>query len=92
MQRPPLMVLICGVLTTGLGVVLLVMSGQVAGLAWLAAAVAVLGAALVALWLRAALRRSDPRNAPLPGSWYPYAMIGIGLALGCWLIYWAKVR
>jgi hypothetical protein len=45
-------VLICGLLSAGMGVALLAVSDRVDGLVWLATAVVVLGLCLVGLWLR----------------------------------------
>jgi hypothetical protein len=73
-------------------------SNSVEGLGWLAVPITVLGLVLLGLWLRSALRRPGPQDAiglpatPAPGRWYPYALIGVGVALYCWLIYWTKFR
>src|SRR5262249_1578213 len=98
MQRAPVLALVCGVLATGLGAVLRVVSDGVEGLGWLAAPIAVLGLALLGLWLRPRGRRFDLEDSPgpvapyPPGRWYPYAVLGVGVALCGWVIYWVKFR
>jgi hypothetical protein len=98
MRRTPVLVPICGGLTASFGGILLLVSDRVDGLAWLAAPIALLGVALLGIWLRSAVRRAgqddSPASAtpPLPGPWYPYAVLGIGAALCGWLIYWTKLR
>jgi hypothetical protein len=98
MQRAPVLVLICGALAAGLGAVLLLVSARVEGLAWLAAPITILGVALLGLGLRPGGRRSDLEDSPgsvapsPPGRWFPYAVLGVGVALCCWVIYWVKFR
>jgi hypothetical protein len=98
MRRAPVLVLICGVLATLFGGVSLVASDRIEGLAWLAAPITALGLVLVGFWLRSAARRPGPEDsprlpaAPLPGRWYPYAVVGIGVLLLCWVYYWTKFR
>jgi hypothetical protein len=98
MRRAPLLVLICGVLSAALGGVLLLVSDRVEGLVWLAMPVTALGLVLVGLWARSAVRQPDPDDpvglptTPLPGRWYPYVLVGVGVVLACWLVYWTKFR
>jgi len=98
MKRAPLKVLICGVLSAAVGGALLFVSGQVDGVVGLAVAIIAFGLLLIGIWLRSALRRPGPEGpdglpaAPLPGPWFPYALLGVAFALGCWLIYWTKFR
>jgi hypothetical protein len=98
MRRAPVLVLICGALSAALGGVLLLVSDRVEGLLWLALPITALGFVLVGLWARSAVRRPDPEGpagppaAPLPGRWYPYALVGVGAVLWCWLVYWTKFR
>ena len=98
MKRAPLKVLICGIISAAFGSALLVVSGQVDGLVGLAVAIIAIGLLLVGIWLRSALRRPGPEGpeglpaSPLPGPWFPYAVLGVAVALGCWLTYWTKFR
>jgi len=98
MRRAPFKVLICGVISAVFGSILLLVSDQVDALLGLAVAIIAFGLLLVGIWLRSALQRhdvEDPAEAPvtpLPGPWYPFALLGVGVALGCWLIYWTKLR
>ena len=98
MGQAPTFVLTGGLLSAGMGIVLLAISGRVEGLVWLAAAVIVLGLFLVGLWLRSRTSGGGGEAAPppaverLPGRWYPYAIVGVGVALGAWVVFWTKFR
>jgi hypothetical protein len=96
MGQSPTLVLTGGLLTAGMGVALLAVSGRVEGLVWLATAVIVLGLCLVGLWFRSRLSSGEatPPHAAerLPGRWYPYAIVGVGVALGAWVVFWTKFR
>ena len=101
MQRTPTLVLICGILCAGLGIVLLAVSDRVDGLAWLAAPICILGLVLVGLWLRTSRGKAAPEEVPwsapvvpgaLPGKWYLYAVMGIVAALFGWILYWTRLR
>ena len=96
MRRAPALVLMCGLLGVGVGTALLAFGGRVEGLVWLAAPITVLGLLLVGMWLRDRSRGADPEATPspqpLPGRWYPFAVVGVGLALWAWVVYWTKFR
>jgi hypothetical protein len=94
MRRAPVLVLSCGALSAAMGGLCLLVSSQVEGLAWLAVPITALGLALVGMWLREAFRRPDAKRPAgrLPGRWYPYALIGVGVLLWCWVVYWTKFR
>jgi hypothetical protein len=96
MQRAPALVLMCGLLGVGVGAALLAVSGQVDGLVWLATPITVLGLLLVGLWLRGRSPGGGPEATtppePPPGRWYPFAVVGVGLALWAWAVYWTKFR
>jgi hypothetical protein len=98
MRQVPILVLLGGILAAGFGGLSLVVSDRVEGLAWLAAPISALGLALIVFWLRAAANRPGPEDSPgleappLPGRWYPYAVVGIGVLLLCWVYYWTRFR
>ena len=98
MGQAPTLVLVCGLLSAGMGVALLVVSDRVAGLVWLATVIVGLGLSLVGLWVRSRVSgvsdegATPPATERLPGRWYPFAVIGIGAALGAWAVYWTKFR
>jgi hypothetical protein len=90
-------VLLCGLLATTFGLVLLAVSRGVDGLVWFAVPVALLGLALLGLWAREARRPAPPDTpesvaANLPGRWYPFAVVGIAAALMAWFVFWTKAR
>jgi|GEM_PF-6770328 len=98
-QRPVL-ILVCGLFSIGLGCGLVLLGGQVAGLTPLAVAMILLGSAILIFWLRsrscahsATCIENDRQNPSptLPGVWYPYALLGIGAALMIWLLIWTKI-
>jgi hypothetical protein len=89
-------VLICGLLSTGMGVLLLTVAGGIEGLVWLAVPVLLLGLVLLGMWVREYRRPPPPPDTPesvaanLPGKWYPFALVGIVVAQAVWLIVWSK--
>jgi hypothetical protein len=97
-QRTPLLVLISGILSAAFGSVLLLISDRVEGLVLLAVAITALGWLLLAIWALSVSRRRIPEDGadtaapPVPGAWYPYALVGVVIVLGCWLIYWTQLR
>jgi len=97
MGRSPTLVLICGTLSTRVGVAMLAVSGRVEGLVWLATAIVVIGLCLSGAGLsnRYSSESRDgslPASERLPGRCYPYAVVGVGIALWAWVVYWTKFR
>lgn len=95
LRRPRGALLLCGIAAAGVGAAMILVSDRVAGLFWLAVPIAVLGLVLLGcgLWPRAAedaAAGSPPQ--PLPGRWYPFAILGLFAALVCWAIIWTKPR
>ncbi|QDU22564.1 hypothetical protein [Urbifossiella limnaea] len=89
-------VLVCGLASTGMGVMLLAVAGGIDGLVWLAAAVLVLGLVLLGMWVREKRRPPPPPDTPesvaasVPGIWYPFALLGILAAQAVWFVIWSK--
>ena len=98
MNRAPLLVLISGILSAAFGSVLLLISDRVEGLVLFAIAITALGWLLLAIWALSVSRRptppdpADTASNPAPGGWYPYALVGVVIVVGCWLIYWTQLR
>ena len=94
MIRAGKLVLLCGVLATGMGVLLLVAGRGIDGLVWLAAPVALLGLVLLGMWVREVRRPPPPPEAAaanLPGAWYPFALLGVVVVQVAWLIVWSNL-
>ena len=96
MIRAGKLVLLCGLLSTVMGVLLLAVAGGIDGLVWLAVPVLLLGLALLGMWVREYRRPPPPPDTPesvaanLPGRWYPFALVGIVVVQVVWLMIWAK--
>ncbi len=101
MRRTPILILFSGVISFVFGGILLLLIIRLKteqGLIWFAVPIMMLGFTLIAIWTRDRLRRpgkeieaSLPAN-PLPGRWYPWALIGILVLLAAWFVYWTKFR
>jgi len=87
---------VCGLGSTGMGVLLLTVGRGIDGLVWLAAPVLFLGLVLLGMWVREVRRPPPPPDTPesvaanLPGKWYPFALLGIVLVQVVWLFIWSK--
>jgi len=102
MRRAPLLVLISGVISLVYGIAIGVMAiwKRIEDLIWFAIPVAILGLVLCVMWVRSALnpgtaiteQTPEELAAHQPGTWYPFAITGIALALGLWFVYWTKIR
>lgn len=77
---------------------MLLLDNQINGLIWFAVPIMLLGFALIAIWTRERIRRKGketeaiPPTNPLPGNWYPWALIGILVLTAAWFVYWTKFR
>ncbi len=97
MIRAGKLVLLCGLLSAGMGVLLLTVAGRIDGLVWLAVPVLLLGLVLLGMWVREVRRPPPPPDTPesvaanLPGKWYPFALLGIVVVQVVWLIVWSKL-
>ncbi|MFO0797305.1 MAG: hypothetical protein U0804_07490 [Gemmataceae bacterium] len=88
-------VLLCGLLSTGMGFLLLAVAPEVEGLVWYGVPVALLGLALLGMWFRERRRPPGPDTpeavaANLPGKWYPLALVVILAAQAVWFVIWSK--
>src|SRR4051794_6530334 len=95
LRRPRGALLLCGLGSAGVGIAMILVSDRVEGLIWLAVPIAILGLVLMwcGFWPHPAAEASAEAGAtpqPLPGRWYPFAILGIFAALVCWAIVWTK--
>jgi hypothetical protein len=95
----PSIILISGIISALMGGLLLGVSDKAKNIEWLAYPICLLGLVLVGLWLRSYRKPTIEESpaplgisGPLPGAWYPYAILGVGAALCAWVIYWTKMR
>jgi hypothetical protein len=90
------LVLLCGLLCVGMGVVLLLAHQAVENAVWFGVPITVGGAALVCLALLPprAPTGEQAGDAPAvprpPGRWYPVVLLLIGALLVVYLLWWSK--
>lgn len=91
------LVLVSGLLSAGMGVLLLAVGRGIDGLVWFAVPILLLGLVLLGMYARDALRPAPPPDTPetvaanLPGKWYPFALLGIVVVQVVWLVVWSKL-
>ena len=95
MRGTPALVLVGGLVSTGYGIVCLLLAGHIEGLVGLAIPITVLGLALIGMAFYAARRPPAPERPPdappaPPARWIPYALGVILAAQFVWTWYWIR--